>query len=142
MAGETVTATRAADTFPAFQPFGSNVAIAWGERDLATTEMEAADVVQMCRVPKGARVIAGWLYVDDLDTATTITIDVGDGDDPDRYVAASTTGRTGGVITFGRTATLQSYTYPAEDTIDIRTPAAGNQAGKVLMYVLYTIENG
>lgn len=135
----TTIATRAAASFPAYQPLGSNVGVAWAEVDLATSQMEAADIVRMCRVPRGARVIAGWLYVDDLDTGTTITVDIGDDDDADRYVAASTGARSAGVITFGRSATLQAYTYPAEDTIDVRFPAAGNQAGKILMYVIYTL---
>ncbi len=139
MAGETVTGTRAAATFPKFVPSGSNVAVAYAEVDVTTGQMEANDVIQMCWVPKGAQVVAGWVYTDDLDDATTVTLDVGDGVDPDRYVTANTTPRTGGVIAFGRTATLMDYVYPTADTIDIKFSAAGNQAGKVIMMVLYTV---
>jgi hypothetical protein len=68
-----------------------NVKVATGTYEFAANPT-ADDVVQMCKVPKGAVVFAGWLYGDDLDTGTeALDIDVGwaangtDAADPDGF---------------------------------------------------------
>jgi hypothetical protein len=100
---------------------------------VATTPLANTDVVKMVPVRAGEQVVGGWLIVDDLDAnvSPTITLDVGDGDDPDRYVDGSTVPRTGGVIEFGSgiavTAaggTAFNKVYTADDTIDVTISAA------------------
>lgn len=99
----------------------------------ATTPLANGDVVKMVPVRKGEQVIDGWLITDDLDAdaSPTITVDVGDGDDPDRYVDGSTVPRAGGLIQFGSgvAATAAGGTafnkvYTADDTIDVTISAA------------------
>lgn len=89
----TLTATRAASTFPVFQASGSGIMqVAYGSYDLAS-EPAAGDIAEMCKVPAGAVVLGGWLRVEDIDTHATPTndIDVGyaaNGDvaaDPDAF---------------------------------------------------------
>ena len=72
----TVTGTRAEDGFPAFKAIGSGIlCAAYGSYDFAS-EPAAADVLKLCKVPKGAVILGGYLRMEDLDTDATETIDV------------------------------------------------------------------
>lgn len=67
----TLTAARAASTFPVFSPpHGSGVlCAAYGVYTFAVNPT-AADIVQMCKVPAKATVLGGYLMAADLDTGT------------------------------------------------------------------------
>lgn len=70
MAIGTVTAARAAASFPvAGASQAGDVKVAWGTYSIAAVTA-ANDVIQMCRVPAGATVIWGLLYGEDIDTGT------------------------------------------------------------------------
>lgn len=70
MALGTVAAARASATLPvAAGGSAGQVLVAWGTYNIAAATA-AADVIQMCRVPKGATVIGGWLIGEDIDTGT------------------------------------------------------------------------
>ena len=72
MTAETLTATRADATFPVFKAVGSGVVCAaYGTYEIAAN-VEAGDIFKMCKVPKGATIIGGWFYGDDLDTGTGV----------------------------------------------------------------------
>lgn len=72
----TFTATRAAAAFPVFKPVGAGVlGCAYGTIEVAANPV-ADDVYQMCRIPKGAIVVGGRIYSDDLDTNATETLDL------------------------------------------------------------------
>lgn len=75
----TFTAARAASTFPVFKATGAGVlCAAYGTIEVAANPV-ASDVYEMCRIPKGAVVVAGRIYSDDLDTnaAETLDLDIG-----------------------------------------------------------------
>lgn len=78
MAAETLTATRAAANFPVYKPCGAGaLAVAWGKYELAAN-VEDGDIFEMCRLPKGAVVVGGMIYGDDLDTGTeALDMDIG-----------------------------------------------------------------
>ena len=101
----------------------------------------AGDVIQMIKVPAGARILDVILACDDVDTngTPTIVLDVGDGGDTDRFIDGSTVGQTGGVSRMN-SAVGADYTYTADDTIDIRLDAAAatKAAGDVHLTVLYS----
>jgi hypothetical protein len=83
----TITATRAADDFPVFQAFGSGiVCAAYGSYDMAANPT-ANDILQICKVPKGAVIIDGFVRMEDLDSNATETLDfdVGTSADPDAF---------------------------------------------------------
>jgi hypothetical protein len=88
----TLTADRAASTFPTGGPAAAGVLqVAWGVYSL-TANPTAADVIEFCRVPKGATVIGGFVQAADLDTGTEeLNIDIGwaangtDTADPDGF---------------------------------------------------------
>lgn len=76
MAAETLTATRAASTFPvASRAPGGILQVAWGTYTLAAN-VEDGDIFEMCRIPAGATVIGGYLQAADLDTNATETLDM------------------------------------------------------------------
>lgn len=73
------TASRAASTFPVFQPTGSGVLCAAYGTIEVTANPVANDTYAMCVLPAGAVVLGGRIYSDDLDTnaAETLDLDVG-----------------------------------------------------------------
>jgi hypothetical protein len=74
----TLTAARAASTFPVSAFAGAGVLqAAYGTYTLAANP-SAADIVQFCRLPAGATVIGGYLRGEDIDTGTeALDIDIG-----------------------------------------------------------------
>lgn len=105
------------------------------------------DVVQMMKIPKGARVTEAILTAVDLDTnvAPAITLDVGDGVDPDRFIAASVIGQTGGTVRLGQgiVTNTPAFTYTADDTIDVlvkAAPATAVAVGTITLSVTFTTD--
>ena len=74
----TLTGTRAVSTFPVGGAGQANVLhVAWGTYTLATNPT-ANDVIEFCKVPKGATVIGGFFQGADIDTGTeALDIDIG-----------------------------------------------------------------
>lgn len=110
------------------------------------------DIIQMVPVPKDAKIVNWILSTTDADTngTPTVTYDLGDGGDQDRFAAGLTTGQTGGnaVASSGRTVTTSSgvinvglgYKYTEDDTIDIviaAGPATGATSGTIVLSVTY-----
>lgn len=78
---------RAASTFPAYTGTGAgNLCAAYGSYDFAVNP-SIADVVEFCRLPKGAVVLGGWLRLEDIDSNATETfdMDIGTAADPDAF---------------------------------------------------------
>lgn len=71
----TFTAARAAANFPVTKPPAGGLGVAWGTIEVAANPV-AADIYQMCRVPKGAIIHGGLITSDDLDTNATETLDL------------------------------------------------------------------
>jgi hypothetical protein len=72
----TLTAARAASTVPVFTGMGSGALCrAYGSYDVAVNPT-IGDVINICRLPRGAVVLGGFLRMEDLDTNATETIDV------------------------------------------------------------------
>jgi hypothetical protein len=83
----TLTGTRAGANFPVFQNIGSGaLSVAYGSYTLSANPT-IADVIQLCKLPKGAIVLGGWLRGGDIDTngTPTLDIDVGWAADPDGF---------------------------------------------------------
>lgn len=82
------------------------------------------DIIQSALIQKGSTIVDVMVIVSDLDTATSITIDVGvTGVDPDYWVAASTAGQAGGVIR-ASALTARPMVLPQNDTVDVLVKAA------------------
>jgi len=90
------------------------------------------DVVQMVKVGAGSTILSVLLSVDALDSSTGIVSAVGDGTDDDRFITASTIGRSGaaGVVVLNNHAG-HLYKYTAEDTIDYKVTTAASGTASV-----------
>lgn len=72
----TVTAARAASTFPVGGAGQANMLhVAWGVYDM-TSALSAADIIEFCKLPAGATVIGGFVQGVDVDTNATETFDL------------------------------------------------------------------
>jgi hypothetical protein len=137
-------ATDASASNQIFSPPGGGII---GVRE-ATYEISAAlvlnDVIQMVKVHAGEEVVDIQLITDDLDTdgSPAILLDVGDGDNPDRYIDGATVGQGGGIATIGSGITADAQlirgVYSADDTIDVKVataPATGATSGTITLRV-------
>lgn len=99
------------------------------------------DVVQMLKVPKGARVLEAILTVTDLDTSTGIVVAVGDGLVADRYISGQTTGQAGGTVRLGAgiATNTAAYTYLTDDTIDVKVTTAATGTAAVTGTITLTV---
>lgn len=89
----TQTATRAASSFPVAGGVGNaqSLKVAHGTVTLSANPAPG-EILEMCKVPKGAVVVGGWLRGDAVEsTATagglTLNLQIGDSDDPDRFLS-------------------------------------------------------
>jgi hypothetical protein len=83
----TLTATRAADSFPASLYAGAGVLqAAYGKIDLAANP-SVNDVLKFCKVPAGAVIIDGFMRAEDIDSnaSETLDIDIGTSADTDAF---------------------------------------------------------
>lgn len=139
----TLYATQAKKRSPA-QGHGYSAAVycAYGTYTV-TAALALNDVIEMVRIPAGARIIGCMLEATDLDTggSPAIVLDVGDGSDTDRLIDGATIGQAGGVTTT-MVATGTLYQYTSEDTIDVLVqvaPATGATSGTIELAVWYIL---
>lgn len=130
--------------FPALAGVGC---VAYGEYTLTSAAELGTinNVIEMVRVPAGARIIGMHGYLPDNDGGASFTLDVGDGSDTDRFIAASTVGQAAGWFsTVNMASTGVGYKYTAADTIDLLVHAAPASAaatsGTVYLWVHYIVE--
>jgi putative hemolysin len=93
MVAETLTGSRAADSFPVFKALGAGVLCAAYGSYAVAANVEDGDIFELCKLPAGAVVLGGAFYSGDLDSGTeAIDIDVGwagngaEAADPDGFV--------------------------------------------------------
>lgn len=121
---------------------GSNVVKAQNTLDFADTNCGAGDTCQALKVPAGAMVTNLMLKID---TTSTNTVTIGDGDDADGWRLSTTLSGAGNVVFTPYPATSAAYAqlggkyYSAEDTIDLVMSAA-NTTGAVTLTAIYCID--
>lgn len=97
--------------------------------------MVTGDILRLCKLPKGARVVDWYVFIPDIDGATTSTSNLGpETQDPDAFLVASTLGRTGGLATAnnapnGLGANALPVTITADDHFSLTAAAGGASAG-------------
>ena len=124
----TFTANLASDLgkLRAYTPsIGGQVFLRRSEYDLAAYA-DAADIFEMVPVFAGERVLQVQLICNEIMGGANTALDVGDGDDPARYIDGSGIGITGGITVGGvvnvataALATARDHVYAEDDTIDI-----------------------
>lgn len=108
----TVNSAMAAASFPAITTLEQTF-------DATKRTLAAADVVEMISVPAGTHVHN--VYIEVLEGEAAQTLNVGDGADPDGFVAAADVSTTGTRALGAGVAIGKLYT--AADTIDLEVPA-------------------
>lgn len=102
------------------------------------------DVIEMVRVPAGARITGVTLKTSDLDTSTGIVLDVGDAAVRDRLIDGATIGQTGGTSTALVSSTGNFYKYTTETviTVLVQVAATGTAAtsGTIELAVEYILQ--
>ena len=108
-----------------------------------TAALVINDVVQMVKIPAGARIHDVTLATDDLESSGTASVvAVGDGDNDDRFITGSTIARAGGIERINAVDGVL-YEYSAEDTIDFKcttAPTTGATSGTIRLVVRYTMD--
>jgi hypothetical protein len=155
MVAETLTGTRAADSFPvAGHGLGGTLKAAYGSYAVAAN-VEDGDIFELCKLPAGAVVVGGAFYAGDIDTGTeTLDLDVGwaangtESADPDGFV-------NGGVLTGDAITDLLAagsnyrpfpmatgpLTFTNETMVQVEANAAANvfAAGTISVVVYYVL---
>jgi hypothetical protein len=155
MSAETLTATRAASTFPVAQGHSAgHLMCAWGTHTVLAA-VEDGDIWKMCKIPAGATIIGGYIQATDLDSGTeALDLMVGwagngsDVADPNGLLlahvfsgdisvhldVASSIVYFGGVIT-----SAGPKTFALETTIQVEanTPANVHVDGRITVFVYY-----
>lgn len=130
----TLTASGAAS---GVQPIACNgLNVVHGQYTLANSS-SAGDVIQMVKVPAGARIVGGRLTTSGIGlTGAT----VGDGGSTTRYTNSASFSST--TIQFN--STTQDYSYSVADTIDVKinSVGTGTAAGTYYLTVFYTFNQG
>lgn len=107
-----------------------------------TAAPSTSDTLNFGYLPKGATIIGGYIEASDMDTngTPTLTLNIGDSGDADRYFAASTVGQTGTASTSAAVAGL-GYTTTADTLVTgvAAANAATGAAGTVAVTLLYTL---
>jgi hypothetical protein len=120
------TYTTYTDSTPVVRSGGSNAAgfpavtVFENTFDATRRNLAAADVVELINIPAGTLVQKVFVQVVSGEAAQTLN--VGDGADPDGYVAAADVS-TSGTRVMGAGALAAGKFYAAADTIDIEVPA-------------------
>jgi hypothetical protein len=135
----TFKSTKVATTIPAKSGIGVTCITA---TYALTTNLIINDVIQVCTIPAGATILDATVATPDVDSATSLVWDLGDGDTTGRFISSSTVGQAAGVARLSVVGGL-GYKYTAEDTIDYKVttaPGTGVTSGTIRFMVLYTLD--
>lgn len=103
----------------------------------------ANDLIKMMEIPAGATIVDVILDSDTLDSnaSKTVTLDVGDTTQAQRFLAASTVAQAGGAV-HADVAASTAYQYTADTWLYVKFHAAAATfaAGTVRLTVLYTMD--
>lgn len=132
------------DTKPVKAATGTQFTVAFGEYTTASgSTLAANDVIQMVKVPKGARIVNCKLAAQDLDSAgsPTVILDVGDTDNPDRFIDGSTVGQSGGAIDANAFNPFIAYTSDTYVSVTVSAaPTTQIDGNKIRLLVTYTMD--
>jgi hypothetical protein len=121
----TITGTAAQSTSPPREGLGV-VSIV---KQVSLTSVTANDVVQVCKVPSGAKMLDVKLSGANDGGAIVGTVTVGDGGDPDRYITSISLSAASTVKQMTSAAGGMGYEYSADDTLDITFAAVSVGSG-------------
>ena len=136
----TLTGSRSANTgLPAHT---TSLVMLQGIIDMAIVEATAGitigstDTFQVIGVPSGfVSFLGGWEVLTAESGAATSQMEMGDGVDPNRYVATATVAATGNAVPLAAAANIP-YQYTADDTVDLLSSVAAATNAKIRMWIV------
>lgn len=119
---------------------GIDLCVAYGTYEIAAA-LVANDVIKLCKIPAGATALDVVVGADDLDSATTLVLDVGDTGDAERFIANSDLGQSAGIA---RMAVMKGFLhkYASDDYLCVKVstaPGSGATSGTISGYIMYTM---
>lgn len=99
------------------------------------------DLVQLCTLPKGARILHG--EIDFTDFGTSVTLDIGDGTTENKYLSALDVATAAGNQEFAHTWALYGLAreaLAANITLTAKLEGADPASGSLRGYVVYVVE--
>lgn len=106
-----------------------------------TGDVAQNDLVELCRLPEGARIYHG--RVGFTDFGTSVTMDIGDGTTENKYASAIDVATAAGQSDFANTNALYGLgreRLSAGITLTAKFEAANPDSGSIYGYVLYAVE--
>ena len=101
--------------------------------DNSLFDPSSGDVIQALNIPAETCIINAGLEVITA-ASSSVTFDLGDGDDPDRYVDGDT--NAAGHAAPVAHASNSGHVYGTADTLDVTTGGAADTAGKIRVYAI------
>lgn len=137
-----VNSTRVVTGAPLYGPGHVGQVISdFAEYEAQTGDLDASDTFTMLRLPADCRLLGMELWTDALDSGSGIVLDVGDSDDDDRFIAASTVGQAGGVERMNAIGGFgHKVTADTDIVILVDTGPGGAQAGTIKLGITYVYE--
>lgn len=117
--------------------FGGRVRVAHGNV-IPATAYAAGSVLELVRLPKGARVLPFSQLHFEAGQNASLTIAVGDSVNAARYLAATAPGASARSVPLVANA-LADYVLPCEDVITATTAGAALTAGKKIYFDIYYV---
>jgi len=99
------------------------------------------DLVELCRLPVGARIMTG--FVDFTDFGTSITLDIGDGTTENKYLSALDIATAAGTSAFANTYALYGVgreRLSTAITLTAKLEGGNPGSGSLYGYIWYTVE--
>lgn len=106
-----------------------------------TGDVAQNDLVELARIPEGARIYSG--RVDFTDFGTSVTMDIGDGTTENKYASAIDVATAAGQSDFANTWALYGLgreRVSAGFTLTAKFEAANPDSGSVRGYIVYSVE--
>ena len=117
--------------------FGGRVRVVHG-CVVPDSEYAAGSVLELARLPKGARILPISRLHFEAGQSASMTIKVGDSADDDRYLAAKAPGASAASVALDANQ-IDDYILPAEDVIVATTAGAALASGKKIYFDLFYV---
>lgn len=117
--------------------FGGRVRVVHGSI-VPDSAYASGSVLELARLPKGARVLPISQLHFEAGQSASMTVNVGDSGDTDRYLAAKAPGASAVSVALNANC-LGDYTLPGEDVITATVGGAALTANKKIFFDLYFV---
>lgn len=108
--------------------------------EMATTQMQTADITWLTYIPAGAVIVDGYVACDDLDGGTSLAYNIGDSTTTNLFFANTTTGQSAGSSSMTSLARYTKYASATRIKLTVSTTAETATAGTLIFGLSYFID--